>query len=88
MRWMRVNEAGQNVQVAKTLDLRGTPCPINFVKTKLALEELADGQVLEIIIDEGEPCKNVPRSVKDEGHKILEAEDIGGAFRLLIMKVA
>ncbi len=83
-----MSEAGEGLKPAKSLDLRGTPCPINFVKTKLALDGLAEGELLEIIIDEGEPCKNVPRSVKDEGHKILEAEDIGGAFRLLIVKVA
>jgi len=72
---------------AMALDLRGTACPLNFVKTKLALEELGDGQLLEIIIDDGEPVKNVPRSVKDEGHKILKVENLGGAFKLLIQKV-
>ena len=66
------------------LDLRGTTCPMNFVRTKLALESLAAGELLEIIIDAGEPVRNVPRSVKDEGHRILAVEDLGGAFRLLI----
>jgi TusA-related sulfurtransferase len=37
------------------LDLRGTPCPINFVKTKLKLERMAAGQVLEVWLDPGEP---------------------------------
>lgn len=73
---------------ARLLDLRGVVCPINFVKTKLALEELGDGQLLEIIIDDGEPVKNVPRSVKDEGHKIIKVENLGGAFKLLIQKIA
>ena len=73
---------------ARLLDLRGVVCPINFVKTKLALEELGDGQLLEIIIDDGEPVKNVPRSVKDEGHKIVKVENLGGAFKLLIQKIA
>ena len=73
--------------LAKALDLRGTACPLNFVKTKLALEELRDGELLEIIIDDGEPVKNVPRSVKDEGHKILKVDNLGRAFKLLIQKV-
>lgn len=72
----------------RLLDLRGVVCPINFVKTKLALEELGYGQLLEIIIDDGEPVKNVPRSVKDEGHKIVKVENLGGAFKLLIQKIA
>ncbi|MCL5046524.1 MAG: sulfurtransferase TusA family protein [Actinobacteria bacterium] len=76
-----------SISVTKALDLRGTTCPLNFVKTKLALEELGDGELLEIIIDDGEPVKNVPRSVKDEGHKILKVDNLGGAFKLLIQKV-
>lgn len=73
--------------IHKFMDLRGTVCPMNFVRTKLALEELEDGQLLEIVIDDGEPIRNVPRSVKDEGHRILKVEDWGDAFRLVIQKV-
>lgn len=76
----------RDVKVARSLDLRGTPCPINFVKTKLALEELAEGDVLEVTIDEGEPSANVPRSVGEEGHEILSSEEEDGARRLLIRK--
>lgn len=69
------------------LDLRGVQCPINFVKAKLKLEEMQDGEILEIIIDDGEPVRNVPRSLKEEGHGILKAERCGdGGFRLLIRK--
>ncbi len=75
------------IKADEKLDLRGVVCPINFVKTKLKLEEMNRGQVLEVIIDEGEPIKNVPRSVKEEGHEIIGVKKIGGAFRLLIKKV-
>ena len=69
------------------LDLRGTPCPLNFVKTKLMLEQLSDGQILEIIIDAGEPIRNLPRSIKEEGHRIVSVEEYpDGAFRLLVQK--
>ncbi len=71
----------------KELDLRGTPCPLNFVKAKLALEELDEGELLEITIDDGDPVRNVPRSVKDEGHQILKVEKVEEAFKLLIKKV-
>jgi tRNA 2-thiouridine synthesizing protein A len=66
------------------LDLSGVPCPINFVKTKLKLEELAVGDLLEVILDDGEPIGNVPRAVKDEGHKVLKVEPEGERFRVLI----
>ena len=69
------------------LDLRGIVCPINFVKTKLKLEEMAAGQILEIIIDAGDPMANVPRSIKEEGHRIIKVEKINGHFRLLIEKI-
>lgn len=70
-----------------SLNLRGVACPINFVKTKLKLEALSDGQVLELIIDDGEPMQNVPRSIKEEGHRIIKVEKLSdNSFRLLIMK--
>jgi TusA-related sulfurtransferase len=72
---------------ATMLDLRGTLCPINWVKTKLALEELTEGETLEVILDDGEPMRNVPRSVKAEGHRVLGVKEDGdGAYRLTIRR--
>jgi len=68
------------------LDLRGVVCPINFVKTKLKLEEMHEGEILEIVIDSGEPMANVPRSIKEEGHRIIKVDKLGNHFRLLIEK--
>ena len=72
--------------IKATLDITGDVCPITFVKTKLKLEELAPGEILEVILKGGEPIRNVPRSVKGEGHKILEVKEVGGNYRLLIEK--
>lgn len=69
-----------------TLDLRGVVCPINFVKTKLKLEEMKKGEILEIVIDPGEPMANVPRSIKEEGHKVIKVDKVNNHFRLLIEK--
>ncbi|MEM1279809.1 MAG: sulfurtransferase TusA family protein [Cyanobacteria bacterium P01_H01_bin.152] len=52
------------------LDLRGTPCPINFVRTKLKLQQLPEGALLEVWIDGGEPVAQVPDSLKMEGYVI------------------
>ncbi|KKO18434.1 MAG: preprotein translocase subunit TatB [Candidatus Brocadia sp.] len=68
------------------IDLRGVLCPINFVKTKLKLEMMDSGQVLEVILDDGEPIRSVPRSIKEEGHKIVKVENLEGGYRLLIKK--
>ena len=68
------------------LDLSGVVCPMNFVKTKLRLELMDSGQVLEVTLDKGEPIKNVPSSVKHEGHKIIHAVDLGSQARIWIKK--
>lgn len=70
----------------KRLDLHGVVCPLNFVKTKLALEELSSGELLEIVIDEGDAMLNVPRSVKEEGHKIIKVTPLGETYQILIEK--
>ncbi len=69
------------------LDLRGIICPINFVKAKLKLEEMQKGDILELIIDSGEPMANVPRSIKEEGHKIISVQKKDNYFSLLIEKM-
>ena len=69
------------------LDLRGVLCPMNFVQTKLALEDLDEGQVLEIILEDGEPMRNVPRSVKEEGHKVINVQKLEDeTYKLLIRR--
>ena len=60
---------------------------MNFVKTKLVLETLEKGGLLEILLDEGQPIQNVPNSVKQEGHKVLEQKQIENYWSVLIEKV-
>ena len=55
----------------QTVDLRGVSCPTNFVKAKLALEDVENGTIVQILLDDGEPVKNVPRSLKADGHKLI-----------------
>jgi TusA-related sulfurtransferase len=57
------------------LDLRGTPCPINFVRTKLKLEQMSPGELLEVWLDGGEPIEQVPDSLSMEGYAIESIED-------------
>jgi TusA-related sulfurtransferase len=80
--------AGTELKADAELDLRGVICPYNFVKTKLKLETMGAGQVLAVILDEGEPLRNVPRSVSDDGHTVLRQEPFGRAYRVIIKKRA
>ena len=70
----------------QSLDLRGVSCPLNYVKTKIKLEGLESGQTLELLLDDGEPILNVPRSAKEDGHKILEVKKEDGGYKCLILK--
>lgn len=55
---------------------------------KVALEELDDGQILAVRMNNGEPVQNVPRSIKEEGHQILKLDDNeDGTYTLYVKKV-
>lgn len=71
-----------------TVDITDVVCPTTFVKAKVALEELDEGQVLAIRMNDGEPVQNVPRSIKEEGHQILKLIDNeDGTYNLIVRKV-
>lgn len=53
-----------------SLDLTGVVCPLNWVKAKLALEELEPGDELTLLLDPGEPIESVPRSAREDGHDV------------------
>jgi tRNA 2-thiouridine synthesizing protein A len=74
------------INVKQSVDLRGISCPVNYVKAKLALEELEIGQVLQVLLDDGEPIINVPRSAKDDGNEIIEVSKSEDYYKVLIKK--
>jgi tRNA 2-thiouridine synthesizing protein A len=59
--------------VTQTLDLTGVACPMNWVRAKLALERMAPGEELTLVLDEGEPLDSVPRSAREDGHDVTVA---------------
>lgn len=61
-----------------TLDITKEHCPMTFVKTKLKLAQIADGDILEVLLAEGEPLENVPRSATEQGFKVLGIEHVEG----------
>ena len=76
------------IKIDDTVDITDVVCPVTFVKAKVALEELDEGQVLSIRMNDGEPVQNVPRSIKEEGHQILKLEDNeDGTYTLYVKKV-
>ena len=76
----------KSLETNKTLDLRGVPCPLNFVKTKIELDKMQSGEKIEVWLDPGEAIESVLPSIVQEGHKILSQEEIENYFRILILK--
>jgi len=75
-------------QADARLDLKGVACPMNYVKTKLKLETMGSGTTLEVILDDGAPIENVPKSVKNDGHEVVVNEPLedGAHHRIVIRK--
>lgn len=69
-----------------SVDIRAHVCPMTWVRVKLALERLAAGQVLEVLLQGDEPLRNIPRSAAGDGHEILSSEAAGSDHRLRIRK--
>ena len=76
------------IKIDDTVDITDVVCPVTFVKAKVALEELDEGQILSIRMNDGEPVQNVPRSIKEEGHQIRKLDDNeDGTYTLYVKKV-
>jgi len=73
--------------VDRELDLRGEVCPFTFVKSKLELEEMEEGQVLRVLLDYEPSAENVPKSMREEGQEVLSVRRIGdNLWEVLIRK--
>lgn len=70
-----------------TLDITHEHCPMTFVRTKLELARMSEGDTLEVLLSEGEPLENVPRSATEQGFKVLSIEPVTkGIYRVWIEK--
>ena len=75
-------------EINDEIDITDVNCPVTFVKAKVALDELEEGEILKVHMNGGEPAENVPRSLKEEGHEILDLpKNEDGTFDLLVRKV-
>lgn len=64
----------------RQLDITRDHCPMTFVKAKLELSRLQAGDLLDVLLTEGEPLENVPRSAAELGHTIVEIAHVAGAI--------
>ncbi|MBI5239749.1 MAG: sulfurtransferase TusA family protein [Elusimicrobia bacterium] len=73
-------------KAAETLDLSGVPCPQNAARALLRIEGMAPGSVLAVILDDGEPIRNVPPVLEAEGHKELFRARENKGWRLVMRR--
>lgn len=74
------------LKVDKKINIKGLVCPYTFVKSKLAIETMEPGEVLEIILDYPAAATNVPRSMEDQGHKVLKTEKVNDTDWLIVVQ--
>lgn len=72
--------------VDRELDITAETCPMTFVRVKLALEAMAVGQTLRVVLRAGEPLQNVPRALLDHGQEILVQRPLGGDLWELVVR--
>ncbi len=78
---------GDEIKIDKSIDIRGQVCPYTFVRSKLAIEKMALGEVLEIVTDHKPASENVPKSMENEGQKVLKVEQSGEKeWRIFVRK--
>jgi len=83
----RKEHKNSNSKVKYRIDVTEDRCPMTFVKTRLALDKMLVGEKLEVILSDGEPAKNVPKSAKELGHLVEPLIAIGdNQFSLIIEK--
>ena len=79
-------ENDKEIIINERINITKDICPMTFVKTKLKLESMNSGEILEVTLREGEPLKNVPKSVNEEGHNIISLFKCDEYYRLIIKK--
>ena len=72
--------------VTREIDITNDLCPMTFVRTRLALDGMAPGEILRVRLKGDEPLRNVPRSAQEQGHEVLSLETDAEGISLLVLR--
>ena len=78
--------AGEGVKVDRTLDCQGLYCPEPLFRTRIELDMMEEGEVLEVVADDPAAAEDIPRLAKRTGHEVLGLSKEDGKIRILIKK--
>ncbi len=73
-------------KIDKTLNIKGVVCPYTLVKSKLAVEDIEVGQILEILLDYPEASESIPKAMLNYGHTVLKVEKINSTDWIIRIK--
>jgi len=76
-----------NVNPDEVLDCIGLYCPEPVYRTRLELDNMQVGQILEVNADDPAAETDIPSLVKRLGHQLLSTSKEGNSIRLLIRKM-
>ena len=73
------------MNIDNTIDITDVVCPVTYVKVKVELEDMEPGQVLSVRLNSGDAMQNVPRSLKNDGHRVFDVTDNeDGTYTILV----
>ena len=81
-----MSDADLDVQAVDRADLTGTVCPMTQVKFRMRIARIADGEVLQVVVKAGDQMRDLPKTIKDEGHRIVAVRQEGDLYHLLVRK--
>ncbi len=81
-----VSDAKDDIKPHRKINLKGEVCPYTFVKSKLALEDMQLGEILEVIVDHEPAVENVPKSMQNDGQRVLAVEKLNEVDWKMVFK--
>ena len=66
------------------LDLRGIRCPLSWAKAKVRLEGLVRGDELDLVLDDPQGARDVPRAAEASGYHVLGVVEDAGCWTITI----
>ncbi len=78
----------QEIVADSSLDITAETCPMTFVRTRLMLDRMAEGQTLLVRLRGEEPRSSVPRTAREQGHVLLGQRDEPDGTTLVLLRKA
>jgi TusA-related sulfurtransferase len=66
------------------LDLRGVKCPLSWARAKVRLESLGPGDEIDLVLDDAQGARDIPRAAEAAGHHVLGVASSDGLWTITI----